>query len=97
MLYLSIDHNEFVLPDSAPIATLIKSLSDLRKISIEKIGKNYVGVLADKAHVSISNRTDYREVITRTEFNKRSREASLALPETAGPDAHGRNITKRER
>jgi len=96
MLYLSIDHHEFALPDSAPAATLLKHLSDLRKIRMEEIGKHYVGVIGEKSHISISNRPDHLEVITRAEYEKRTMEAKRALPETAGPDAHGRNITRRE-
>jgi hypothetical protein len=36
------------------------------------------------------------DVITESEYNKRVRDRILAIPASAGPDAHGKNITQRE-
>lgn len=97
MIYINIGHTEYVMPDSVPVATLLKHLSSAREVRIHSLGNEYVYVYGKTCRVSFSNKHDgSHEVITEAEYEKRIKALRRALPAKAGPDAHGHNITKRE-
>ena len=94
-LYLTIDHSEYIIPDSAPVASILKHLSAAKKLDINKLGANYIYVIGDKVKVTLSTKFDTHDIMTKTEYNKRLRALHLAIPAKAGPDAHGTDITNR--
>lgn len=95
-LYIRIQHTDYILPGDAPIATLMKHLGNLRQIETRKLGNDYVYVMGEKARIEITNRHDYKEIITEAEYEKRVLALRRTLPEQAGPNAHGKDITSRK-
>jgi hypothetical protein len=95
-LYITIDHSDYVLPDSAPVATLLKHLSNLRSLEFTRLGDDYVYLIGKTVSINLSNQPKCWECISAAEYEKRLKALRRAIPAAAGPDAHGRNITMRE-
>jgi hypothetical protein len=96
MWHVTIDHTDFALPDTAPVASIIKHLQLLQSVCQKKLGDDYVYVIKGKANITISTINRYGETMTESEYQKRMNARRRAIPDKAGPDAHGHNITTPE-
>ena len=91
---LKIGYNKFYLPSDRGVLTVLNTLS--KALAVDEDLSRYRTIHSPKVFVENDDPTDMSVIVLSPRDVVRRLKKRAALSEKAGPDADGRNITKRD-